>query len=187
MVQHKITDSNTSARKVGARCGLAVAVSLLIWLASRDRDILPIAFAAGTRGSYTTSFPLTETPISESGNWINGKANGLDWANVVTTPGLAMGTESGAGGFDDSTALLTGSWGPNQTATATVRSVNQNSNILRRGREILPRSSISAHINSGYEINFRCLASGTTYIQIVRWNGALGSFTLLDARAGSRN
>jgi hypothetical protein len=70
--------------------------------------------------SYTTSFLLTENPISEGGNWINGKAVGLDWANVQTTPGLAFGTETGSGGYDDSTALLTGSWGADQHVKATI-------------------------------------------------------------------
>src|SRR5438046_7973905 len=32
--------------------------------------------------SYTTNFPLTENPISEGGNWINGLTNGIDWSDV---------------------------------------------------------------------------------------------------------
>ena len=34
--------------------------------------------------------------------------------------------------------------------------------------------------NTGYEINFSAV-SGNNYVQIVRWNGPLGSFTLLNA------
>ena len=36
--------------------------------------------------TYTTNFPLTENPISEAGNWINGGSVGFDWSNVSTTP-----------------------------------------------------------------------------------------------------
>jgi hypothetical protein len=84
----------------------------------------------GNSRTYTTKFSLTENPISESGNWINGKGVGLDWSDIATTPGLAYGTESGITGYDDSTALLTGTWGPDQTAQATVHTVNQNDNIF---------------------------------------------------------
>ena len=48
---------------------------------------------------YSTSFPATESPISESSNWTNGLAVGLDWNNVQTTPGKAFGAAiSGAQG-----------------------------------------------------------------------------------------
>src|SRR6476646_10753489 len=77
--------------------------------------------------TYTTQFGLTENPISEGGNWINGKANGADWADVSTTNGLAIGLESGFTGYDDATAVLSGTWGNDQTAEATVYTVNQNS------------------------------------------------------------
>src|ERR1700704_5961227 len=70
-------------------------------------------------GSYQTDFPATENPISEGGRWINGGLLGLDWTNVSTTPGLAIGHQVGAN-FTDATALLAGAWGPDQMATATV-------------------------------------------------------------------
>lgn len=127
---------------------------------------------------YTTNFPLTETPISESGNWINGKTAGLDWANVSTKPGLAFGAETGKVKYDDSTAILTGNWGPNQEVEAHVYTVNQNSAMFEEV-ELRLRTSISAHSITGYEINFRCTADGSQYVQIVRWNGPLGNFTYL--------
>ena len=43
------------------------------------------ASGGGINGSYSTTFPLTENPISEGGSWTNG-ATGLGWANVQTTP-----------------------------------------------------------------------------------------------------
>jgi hypothetical protein len=135
--------------------------------------------------SYRTDFPLTENPLSENGNWINGKANGLDWADVRTTPGLAFGTESGSSGYDDSTAILAGNWGPDQTVQAAVHTVNQNDNIWEEV-EIRLRSSITTHSNTGYEINFRCSKTSNAYSQIVRWNGPLGSFTYLNSAGGSQ-
>jgi chitodextrinase len=133
--------------------------------------------------SYTTNFPASANPVSEGGNWIDGKTNGLDWQDVRTTPGLAFGTEIGNTGFDDSTAILSGNWGPDQTCQATVHSVNQNSGNYEEV-ECRLRSAISAHSNTGYEINFRCVHDGTQYVQIVRWNGLLGSYTYVNTAAG---
>jgi hypothetical protein len=112
--------------------------------------VLSIAFllfpAIGvSAATYTTNFPLTENPISEGGKWINGKTVGLDWSNASTTPGLAIGRESGTSGYDDTVALLTGVWGPNQTVSATVYSVNQNDSIFEEV-ELRVRSSLSAHM-----------------------------------------
>lgn len=146
------------------------------------RVVFPVflAFALAAEGvakTYSTNFPLTENPISESGNWTNGKANGLDWANIRTTSGFAYGTQSGNEGNDnDSTALLAGTWGPNQAAQATVHSVNQKSNVWEEV-EIRLRSTITPHSCTGYEINFRCTHDGSQYVEIVRWNGALDNFT----------
>jgi hypothetical protein len=135
-------------------------------------------------GSYSTAFPLTENPISEGGVWTNGKAVGVDWSDVRTTPGLAFGTQTGVGGFDDSIAVLQGTWSPDQSATATVHTVNQQSGGVFEEVELLLRFAITAHGARGYEVNFRCAHDGTQYAQVVRWNGALAGFTLLDSRPG---
>jgi hypothetical protein len=133
---------------------------------------------------YTTTFPSTENPISEGGNWINGKTNGLDWADVRTTPGFAFGTQSGTNGYDDSTALLTGTWGPDQTAEATVHLGNQGVPPIYEEVELRLRSAISAHTCTGYEITFQARSVSNAYVQIVRWNGPLGSFTYVTDRNG---
>ena len=74
---------------------------------------------------------------------MNGQRGGLDWANVRTTPGFAFGTELGGNRpelqkHDDSTAILTGTWGPNQTAQATVHTVSQNDKIYEEVELRLP-------------------------------------------------
>jgi len=138
-----------------------------------------------TIGNFSTTFPLSEDPIFENGNWINGRTTGLDWADARTTGGLACGTESGSGRYDDSTAILTGTWGPNQTAQATVYTTNQQTGSIYEEVELRLRSAISPHSNTGYEINFRCIKGGG-YVQIVRWNGPLGNFTYV-TEGGNNN
>lgn len=130
-----------------------------------------------------TRFPLAENPLSEQGAWINGGTVGLDWANVRTTPGLVFGTESGSGGYDDSTAVLAGQWNPDQMAQATVHTVNQNKGFFEEV-ELRLRTTITAHSITGYEINFRCTSDGSQYVQIVRWNGPLGKFTYVNTAVG---
>src|SRR6266852_9399628 len=111
----------------------AIALFLIVGIwprATRCLSLLPAAAPGGTHGPYTTTFSRAENPISEGGNWLNGQGDGLDWTNVRTTPGFAFGTELGGNRpepqrYDDSTALLTGTWGPNQTAQATVHRVNK--------------------------------------------------------------
>jgi hypothetical protein len=154
----------------------AIALSALLCLAGAD----------ATAATYTTNFPLTENPISESGHWIGGKTVGLAWSDFQSTPGFAFGKEPGnsPGLYDDAIALLAGAWGPDQTVQATVKTVNQNDSIFEE-LEIRLRSTVTANSSTGYECNFSARSSSNAYLQIVRWNGPFGSFTLLDARGGS--
>jgi len=167
---------------IGSSAITLVLVLLMGPLPIWDVNISPLAFASsGKHRTYTTNFPRTENPISEGGNWESGQAASLDWADVWTRTGLAFGTESrkvttAPGQYDDSTALLTGPWKPNQTAQATVHSVNPGDKVYEEV-ELRLRSSLSPHTATGYEINFRCLKTGKAYAEIVRWNGPLGSFT----------
>jgi hypothetical protein len=144
----------------------------------------PDAVTDGPAAFYTTKFPLTENPISESGKWINGGTTGIDWGNVQTTPGHAFGTVVSLGPpYNDSTAVLAAPWPANQTAKATVHTVNQTSGVYEEV-ELRLRTTITAHSITGYEFNFRCIADGSQYAQIVRWNGALNDFTYVDSRTG---
>jgi chitodextrinase len=144
-----------------------------------------VTLAQGSTISYTTAFPLTENPIAEGGRWINGGTVGLDWTNVSTTPGLAIGLESGFNGYDDPTAILTGTWGPDQTAEATVFTTHQNASIFEEV-ELRLRTTIAPHRITGYEILFSARSGASAYTQIVRWNGALGNWTELDGRGGQQ-
>ena len=133
-----------------------------------------------------TTFPLIENPISEGNVWINGGKDGLDWTNVHTTTGLAIGTQSGSGAFNDSIAILAGSWGPDQTVTATVHSLNQQGGNVFEEVELLLRFKITAHSARGYEVNFRALNDKESYSEVVRWNGPLGNFSYLVKNHGQK-
>jgi len=116
----------------------------------------------------STNFHLTENPISENGNWINGKKDGIDWADVVTVDGRA----GGIGGdikFSDPTTLLTGSWGRiNQLKQLCFPESHEK---YCQEVEIRLRSAMAPHFCSGYEILFRCLKqNGDTW----KWCGGRG-------------
>ena len=130
------------------------------------------ASGGGGATSYSTSFDLTEAPISEGGVWNHF---GLDWTYVNTSGGNAYGTQQGTGAYDDSYAYLSG-FPPNQSASAVVRKDPAFSTNSSREVEILLRWSDSAHDAHGYECN---LSFDGGYIQVVRWNGPLGSWAYL--------
>jgi hypothetical protein len=153
--------------------------------------------------SYSTRFELDETPISEGGNWLNGRTDGSDWCDVVTRAGHAYGevtrmaaaehraeqgnlapqADAPAGDYDDPTAVLAGPWGRNQFARATVFSMNPTDKYFQEV-EIRLRSTITPHSCTGYEVFFRCLKTNDAYAEIVRWNGKIGDFTSLARRVG---
>jgi hypothetical protein len=125
---------------------------------------------AAAANFYSTRFVNPEDPISENGHWLNGRSVGLDWQNVTTAPGFASFSQPNPSDYDDSTAILTGVWGPNQYVRTVVR-IPTVDNSAAQEIEIRLRSSMSAHTCSGYEV-----LMGK---QIVRWNGPLGDFTIL--------
>jgi hypothetical protein len=183
-----------SARRVIILMGLLLLLGAgwRLYRLSRTRKAAlqleePFPVPAGEPHTYTTNFAAAESPISDGGQWISGKAAGLDWSDVYASPGLAYGTESG---FDprgrlyaDSTAVLAGSWKPDQTVEATVYSVNQRREVFEEV-ELRLRSSLSAHTSTGYEVLFRCLKTPEAYASIVRWDGSLGKFTYLAQKQG---
>jgi hypothetical protein len=126
--------------------------------------------------TYSTSFPLTENPISESGRWVGGQAAGGNlWGNVQTTPGFAFGV-SNPTQFGDPTAILTGSWGPDQTVQATARVIT----VPSQGEiELRLRSTISANSIKGYEALCTTQHNPNYGIQIVRWNGGNGQYVVI--------
>jgi hypothetical protein len=137
--------------------------------------------------TYSTNFSLTESPISEGGNWINGSTTGLDWGYVSTTVGQTH-THPGTASYADATALLTGTWDSDQMAQATVGNIVNacTSDTCYPEVELRLRSTLSAHVCSGYEITFSLKPNDKAYLIIVRWNGPLADFTYLLNQSGSQ-
>ena len=129
--------------------------------------------------SYRTSFPVSENPVSEGGICLNGRTDGIDWADVIASNGevygavtrmavaerrveqgnldaVANGAAGPEGDYDDPTAVLAGRWGRDQYARAAVFSRNPTDQYFQEV-EIRLRSTITPHLCTGYEIFFRCL------------------------------
>ena len=134
-----------------------------------------------TGKSYTTSFPLTENPLSEGGAWHH-----LDpTLKVVRTEVLngvhvAHGTQTGSGGYDDSNAYLSGFsqdhsiegtvWvSPSIQASATPFTEIE---VLLRWRDDNPPFSTPYGVTSatGYEININHTGQ---YLQLGSFKGPL--------------
>jgi hypothetical protein len=140
---------------------------------------------AGARAqTYSTKFEGDENPLSEGGKWVH---NGLDWAKIRKAGGFAYGTQSGtntgAKVYDDAYAHLTG-FPPDQEAWGTVHIAKPNPKCHQEV-EILLRWSSSEHSTTGYECFARCTNDGSSYVQIVRWEGPLGKFTYLADKQGA--
>lgn len=120
---------------------------------------------------FETNFDATEFPLSEGGKW--RRANNA-WTSVRTSGGYAYGTNGVSNGYDDSYALLSG-FGPNQTVEATVQRSANLANGITHEVELLLRFSDDTNNARGYEALFNYEGG----FEIVRWNGAYGSFTPL--------
>src|SRR5260370_29942872 len=142
-----------------------------------SKYILLSAFLASSSfaNSYSTNYPLTENPIAEKSIWINGGTVGIDWSNVQAVKGHASGTQVWVGTYNDSTAILSGAWGSDQSVQATVVAGTLWQSSVEEV-ELRLRTSISAHSITGYEFDFRDASPGG-YVNIVRWNGPLNNFT----------
>jgi hypothetical protein len=130
--------------------------------------------------SYTTNFPLTESPISEGGKWRSALAIGLDWTDVVSSGGVAYGTQSGGSPsgppYDDSVACLSG-FPPNHSASQTIN-INAAGDVgFYHESEVWVRTSITAHSVTGYEMAY---AWDGQYCGIAAWNGPLNDYTVLN-------
>jgi hypothetical protein len=132
--------------------------------------------------TYSTNFPLTETPISENGAW--HRSSGNVFTDVSTANGIAFGTNGARDTYDDSYALLSG-FGADQTAEAVVfRSPSLVSNdMITHEVELLLRFADTATTARGYECTFNYLGD----VLGARWNGTLGDFTPLSISGGAGN
>jgi hypothetical protein len=125
---------------------------------------------------YFTSFPLTENPISENGNWTVPSENGDGslWGDVETVTNQAFGV-SGPTQYGDATAVLTGTWSPDQSAQATIYVGSTTYGSCCTEAALHLRTTISPGSITGYELGCS-LVPGDQYCGVTRWNGANGSY-----------
>lgn len=128
-------------------------------------------------GDDCTTFDLTEDPISEGGLWVQqGGLSGLDWTNVQTAGGVAFGTQTGSGGYDDSIALLSG-YNADQRVSAVVRFDGVRSGATDSHEvELILRGSYRPHDQTLYECNLGYSGPLGWYSQIMLLDGGLGVF-----------
>jgi hypothetical protein len=184
-LSRSLTWRDPNLKGVIGMVAIAFALLSLIDCRKEENASQPPAWTRGTHRTYSTNFPRTESPISEGGNWTNGKSEGMDWSDVRTAQGLAFGTQVPPAGppYNDSLAVLTGTWNPNQMVSATVHTVQQQDNSYEEV-ELLLRMSISPHKATGYEVNFRCYKGRRSYVEFHNWNGRLNDFGTLSSTTG---
>lgn len=123
--------------------------------------------------SYSTTFSADEDPISESGSWVNGLADGTDWDDVRTTNGLAHGQMvSGSKTYADSYCILTANYLPDQEAGGTIMR-GSITDTWWPEVEIRLRGTISDKWFIGYEIGYSMKAA-SAYIICVKFLGPYG-------------
>ncbi len=114
--------------------------------------------------------------------WLSGQTVGLNWSDVSTTRGLARGNQPHSRNYNDSTAILTGTWGPDQIASAIMYTTVPVDNASTEC-EIRLRSTLTAHNCTGYEIFWNAAPDGN-YLAMARWNGPINDFTPLGTLTG---
>jgi hypothetical protein len=163
---------------------LALFAPLLCPAASQPADTAAESAQPNSVVTYATTFDGDENPLSEGGKWIH---NGLDWAKIRKSGGIAYGTQSGTNGgaarYDDSYSHLSG-FPPDQEAWGKVHIAKPDPSCHQE-LEILLRWTSSAHSTTGYECFARCVNDGSSYLQSVRWEGPVGKFTYLADKHGA--
>jgi hypothetical protein len=138
-------------------------------------DTASVVVEASGSATYSTTFPLDENLLSEGGHWHH-----VDPLLTVcqSLRGRAFGTQTGANGYDDSNAYLTG-FGSDYEVSGIVwinpalsGGANREVEIVLRWTDDGPLRSTpygDTHAN-GYEINVQHAGA---YMQLGRFKGAL--------------
>ncbi len=147
----------------------------------RPHQLRPVSVTADY---YQSAFPLIESPISEGGRWLGGFTTGKAWSDIQSAGGYAYGRQQidWARSYSDGSAILNGTWSPDQTVTAVVY---QNATVPAENwfeeSEIRLRNTITANSLTGYEASWKMRGAtpSSAYLILVRWNGPWGNFTYL--------
>jgi hypothetical protein len=174
----------THATDVGSRIPLGRETPSPASVSGNKNEVIPQGALTFIGHHYSTSFPRTENPISEGGVWIGGEVAGNGcggkpcWGNMQTTPGRAYGVSEPTQ-YGDPTAILTGTWGPNQTVQGTVVAADQPLRRCCHELELRLRSTISPNMITGYEV-YCSMVLGDQYCHVASWGGPNGSYVNLD-------
>lgn len=138
-----------------------------------------------TTDVYFNQFSATENPLSDSSAWRQGETHGLDWHNVKTVNGKAVGAHIADGpSYDDSIACLTG-FPRGQYIQGVLFFDAGYSPPGGHEAELHLHCTINANSITSYELLLDPTLDGT---QIVRWDGAVGnlyfSLTVTDHNGG---
>ena len=133
--------------------------------------------------TYSTSFPLTENPISEAGKWTGGQSADANlWGDVETSAGMAYGVSEPTT-YGDPTAILTGSWAADQRAQVTVK-IYKTPTVCCHEIEVRLRVTISPKKITGYEV-YCSIVPGNRYCHIARWSGPNGLYCNIEPSSPS--
>ena len=151
------------------------------WLAVLVALVL-VAPASSAADSYSTNCTPAQDPWRDTaggGNWLEWRADGIDWLDITTVPGYCSLTAGNPNSYNDTTGVVGGLWGPVQAVSAVVFYSRGNADNDGHGfaqeTELRLLTTISPHFITGYEVQCG---------QIVRWNGVIGDFTVLPTLGG---
>lgn len=136
-----------------------------------------------TAGSFSTTFPATENPISEGGVWQTTDASNFSTWNFppFTSGGRAFGHAS-ALSANDCVAFLKPSVGILPTQTITGVLFYNGGAVGACECELHGRSSWGATTINSYEVD---LVFASNFVALVKWTGTQGSFFVLPYTNGT--
>lgn len=133
-------------------------------------------------GSFAADFSLaTENPLSQSGRWLNGATDGLDWTDFQDTGAVACAaafSSTSPPPYNDAIAILkTAAFACNadQYAEATVHVAPGYNPVGTHELGLFVRGTLTAHSMIAYEA-YRGMGASHA---VVYWPGPLNSFTPL--------
>jgi hypothetical protein len=161
--QHRIRNSAMTRH-----CSLAAVLSFLAAIAVGQVPNPPTDLAVdGVRlpGTYSTTFPLAENPISEGGAWHN--PNGTGFTNCRTQGDNVFGTNGSTDTYDDSYCYLTG-----------FSNDQEVEGVIHRGSPPSANHEVELHLrvseSGGETFLYEILFNKDGAFQVIRWNGWRG-------------
>jgi hypothetical protein len=150
-------------------------VSILSGSMAYSGKVLTIGTGVTANKFYSTTFPLTENPISESGVWANSN-NGTTWGKMESSGGNAYGLVYSPTGYHDNYMFLKNyGFGPDQEVSCVIYmdSGHVPADVTTSFEyELLLRFGDTAGTAYGYECGIGTYGGPF----IVRWNGPNGNF-----------